>query len=185
MGQVDRLRCAPSTSSDVPSSDVPSSDASQTNLWSSRFDTPSGDQSRRGTPVNSDSEDQEETTEDQKRKSGPAQPPRSSTPVSGIVESVAQKVQPPRPATPVAPSGISVPSDPPSPKKGKGKAAIKPKAAAPLNGSGQKAATRPAVPEGPHPMTTRQKASRAGSLRDGGGSRATDTRVANGNHSGT
>jgi hypothetical protein len=180
------------TSSDVSSSDVPTSDASQTNLWPSRFYTPSGDQSRdqsrRGSPVNSDNEDQEELTEDEKgcllrarRKSGPAQPPRSSTPVSGIIESVPQKAQPPRPATPVAPAS----PDPPSPKKGKGKAATKSTAAAPSKGSGQRAATPPAVPEGPHPMTTRQKASRAGSLRDGGGSRATDTRLANGNPSGT
>jgi hypothetical protein len=116
-------------------------------------------------------------TEDQKRclrraerRSGPAQPPRSSTPVSGIVESVPQKVQPPRPATPVVPSSISVPPDPLSPKKGKAKAATRTTA---------KVATRPEDQE--HPMTTRSKtsASRARSLRPGvGGSGQKDTRVA-------
>jgi hypothetical protein len=160
--------------SDEPLYDVPSSDASQTSLWPSRLDTSArstGGSSRSGTPANSDNEDQEEMTEDQKRclrrakrRSGLTQPPRSSTPVSGIVESIPQKVQSPRPATPVTPS------DPVSPKKGKAKVATRPTA---------KVATRPEDQE--HPMTTGSKtsASRAGSFRPGvGGSGQKDTRVA-------
>jgi hypothetical protein len=175
-----------STSSDCSSaatSDVSSSDAHQTVLWPSRFDppsggSPSGDASRRGTLVNSDNEDQEEMTEDQKR----CQLPRSSTPV----ESVPQKVQPPRRVTPVAPSGISVPVDPPSPRRGKGKAAARSKVAAapepqvPAKGAGKKASTRTADQEATNPMVTRQKASGAGGLRGVGGSGKKDTCGANG-----
>jgi hypothetical protein len=150
--------------SDAMSSDMPSSNTSQTSLWFSRLDTPAqstGGSSCLGTPVNSDNEDQEEMTEEQKRclrrakrRSGPAQPPRSSTPVSGIVESVPQKVQPPRPATPVAPSSVSVPPDPPSPKKGKAKVATRPIA---------KGATRPEDQE--HPMTIRMRSTYGASHR--------------------
>jgi hypothetical protein len=50
-----------------------------------------------------------------------------------------------------------------------------------VKGAGKKATTRSADSEATHPMTTR-RASRAGSLRDGGGPRATDT---SGSSSGT
>jgi hypothetical protein len=54
-----------------------------------------------------------------------------------------------------------------------------------VKGAGKKATTGSADSEATHPMTTRQRASRAGGLRGESGQRATDTCVASGNHSGT
>jgi hypothetical protein len=88
-----------------------------------------------------------------------------------------------------------VPSDPPSPspKRGKGKEVTKSKVAASpepqehstVKEAGRKATARSADSEGTHPMTTRQRASRAGGLRGESGSRATDTCVASSNPSET
>jgi hypothetical protein len=101
-------------------------------LISSRIVSSPDDASRQGTLVNSDNEDQEEITEDQKRCVRHARK-----------------------------------------KRGPAKAAAKPTAAAPMADH--------------HPMAARSqaKASRAGSLRDGGGSGATDTCAAQSSHSGT
>jgi hypothetical protein len=103
---------------------------------------------RKGTPLNSDNEDQEEMTEDQKRylnqgkrKSAKApEPPRSMTPISVPPRSpVPVQSAPPRASTPV--KTISVPPDPFSPKGVK-------------KGAGKKAATKPAVPEATQPKST-------------------------------
>jgi hypothetical protein len=152
-------------SSDVPVSDVQSDDGSQTSYRTSRnpfnvsSDTGgSASTARFGTPVNSDNEDQEEMSEDQKRlmrraqkKASTKTPPRPETPTESAPPrpTASSGKVPPRAATPK-----SVPPDPPSPESPKKK------------GAGKKAAVatplaRPAESETTHQMTTRQRASRA------------------------
>jgi hypothetical protein len=102
---------------------------------------------------------------------------------------LSSKAVPPPAASPVSPSGISGPSDPSSPRRGKGKAAARPKVAAgpdpqePAKGAGKKATVRSADQEATHPMQTR--ASRARGLRGVGGSGKKDTCGANGTPSKT
>jgi hypothetical protein len=121
--------------------------------------------SRKGTPVNSDNEDQEELSEDQERCLAHGR--RKGSKAAGTSVSV-----PPRSSTPVPKAASPASPVPPIKKKTDTK-----------KGAGKKAAVtlvaEPAVSEATHPMTTRQKASRAGSLRPGvGGSGQKDACVA-------
>jgi hypothetical protein len=157
-----------------------------------RAQTPTGDAPSKPTvstavPVSPLTQERRRTQKFISDSSGDELPPPAKLLSSKIV---------PKGSEPKASTSVEVPPDPPSPKKsgtrkkpatrkGESSGASDSEAPPSKSGSGQKASTRTAVPEGPHPMTTRQKASRAGSLRDGGGSRATDTCVAQGNPSWT
>jgi hypothetical protein len=78
---------------------------------------------------------------------------------------------------------VSAPESVPVPRKRK--ASADPAPASTKKVAGNKASSSTADEQAAHPMTTRSRASRAGSLREGGGSGATDTCAAPCNPSGT
>jgi hypothetical protein len=114
------------------------------------------------TPVNSDDEGM---SEDQRRKATTAKKLASrSVPRSGS----APDLKPPKKATAAAPRALLAPVPSPKPEA----------KASPMKGQ-ESPGTKVRTPApDPHPMATRRhQASRAGSLRPGGGSWQTDTRV--------
>jgi hypothetical protein len=136
---------------------------------------PAPEPERKPTPVSSDTEDQADITEDQKRYARHAK--KKSAMASRFEDSPATR------SRAVAEPSTLVPAVD-TPKRGM-KAAASPRAPA-VQPKGTKVPPPTKEQQAPkHPMETRGQASRAGGLRPGGGSGQTDTRVAQGNPSKT